>query len=69
MRITAREAISGDFRRSELGKRARRGFRNGERARYLGLVGGEGDVDLLESLDPLGRQRVADLLEPVIRAD
>ena len=41
----------------------------GGHTRYLGLVGGEGDVDLLERLDPLGGQGVADLLEPVVRAD
>ena len=35
---------------------------------HLGLVRGERDVDLLQSLDPFGRQRVADLLEPVVGA-
>ena len=33
----------------------------------LRLVRREGDVDLLQSLDPLRRQGVADLLESVIR--
>ena len=32
----------------------------------LGLVGGEGDVDFLQSFDSLGSQRVADLLESFI---
>ena len=35
---------------------------------HLRLVGRECDVDLLQCLDPLGSQRVADFLESVIRA-
>ena len=35
---------------------------------HLRLVRREGDVDLLQCLDPLGSQRVADFLESVIRA-
>ena len=34
----------------------------------LGLVGGKGDVDFLESFDSLGSQGVTDLLESFIRA-
>ena len=35
---------------------------------YLRLVGQEGDVDLLQRLDELGRRRLAQLVKQLVRA-